>query len=334
MLYLENKDMETDQKTTIERPRLSREDIYELNKERLGPYLIRLVVILPLTGFLHYLLYLLYTDPVAILSSLGPLGTGIAGFMPWIIGIPVIITLGFIMSGLMVLAHEMSHGHLIRFTPLNLVIGTAMAVPLAVPYPFYGLAHKRHHTYNTTKADPSYFNSDSVIIKILGTLLHYTQLTFFMAFISIGNQILSGDTRGVRPGFFRVLLGLALYSSVIALFVFLNTEVWIWHYALPWLSFQFWNTTRAIGEHEYLYDGEDGHKRQHVTTRSFRMSPFTAFFWWNAGYHIEHHLYPSIPFHNLPEAARRMHYNEKERFSYFQYLVYRMKRGSEFPMFF
>ena len=37
------------------------------------------------------------------------------------------------------------------------------------------------------------------------------------------------------------------------------------------------------------------------STRSFRTNPFFRFLYFNMNHHIEHHLYPAVPFHALPE---------------------------------
>jgi fatty acid desaturase len=35
-------------------------------------------------------------------------------------------------------------------------------------------------------------------------------------------------------------------------------------------------------------------------TRTFTCSPVPAFFYWNMQYHLEHHMYPAVPFFNMP----------------------------------
>ena len=36
-------------------------------------------------------------------------------------------------------------------------------------------------------------------------------------------------------------------------------------------------------------------------TRTFTCSWLPAFYYWNMQYHLEHHMYPAVPFHNLPK---------------------------------
>jgi fatty acid desaturase len=36
------------------------------------------------------------------------------------------------------------------------------------------------------------------------------------------------------------------------------------------------------------------------STRTVLLNPVLSFFYWNMNYHVEHHMYPSVPFYNLP----------------------------------
>lgn len=38
-----------------------------------------------------------------------------------------------------------------------------------------------------------------------------------------------------------------------------------------------------------------------LSTRTFTCSPIVGFFYWNMQYHLEHHMYPAVPFYNLPK---------------------------------
>ena len=41
-----------------------------------------------------------------------------------------------------------------------------------------------------------------------------------------------------------------------------------------------------------------------MNTRTFTCSWLPAFYYWNMQYHLEHHMYPAVPFHNLPKLRR------------------------------
>ena len=38
-----------------------------------------------------------------------------------------------------------------------------------------------------------------------------------------------------------------------------------------------------------------------TNTRTFTCSPIVGFYYWNMQYHVEHHMFPAVPFYNLPK---------------------------------
>ncbi|MBL4646752.1 MAG: fatty acid desaturase, partial [Rhizobiales bacterium] len=36
-------------------------------------------------------------------------------------------------------------------------------------------------------------------------------------------------------------------------------------------------------------------------SRTVYMNPISRFIYWNMNYHVEHHMFPMVPFHNLPK---------------------------------
>jgi fatty acid desaturase len=46
-----------------------------------------------------------------------------------------------------------------------------------------------------------------------------------------------------------------------------------------------------------------------LNTRTFTCSPVTGFYYWNMQYHLEHHMYPAVPFFNLPALRRLIEYD-------------------------
>jgi fatty acid desaturase len=58
----------------------------------------------------------------------------------------------------------------------------------------------------------------------------------------------------------------------------------------------------SIPEHYGLWGTPDVMRN----TRTVRSNAVVRYFTWNGNYHAEHHLYPSIPFHRLPETHRRL----------------------------
>lgn len=62
------------------------------------------------------------------------------------------------------------------------------------------------------------------------------------------------------------------------------------------------------------------------TTRTVYLNKILTFLNWNMNYHVEHHLYPTVPFYNLGKLNSLIHKNKpeysKERLSKFIKLLF------------
>ncbi|SLN62030.1 Fatty acid desaturase [Roseisalinus antarcticus] len=57
----------------------------------------------------------------------------------------------------------------------------------------------------------------------------------------------------------------------------------------------------ALTQHAGLLDDVLDHR---LDSRTFHMNPVGRFIYWNMNYHIEHHMYPMVPYYNLPALHR------------------------------
>ena len=60
-----------------------------------------------------------------------------------------------------------------------------------------------------------------------------------------------------------------------------------------WLTIYF-----GITQHAGLADNVLDHR---LNTRTIYMNPIFRFVYWNMNYHVEHHMFPMVPYHRLPE---------------------------------
>jgi len=91
---------------------------------------------------------------------------------------------------------------------------------------------------------------------------------------------------------------LALYAATIALAVVLQSWIPVFLVFLPhffgtWLMIVH-NTTQHAGLAENVLD-------HRLNCRTVFMNPFSRFIYWNMNYHLEHHMFPLVPYHNLPK---------------------------------
>ena len=89
----------------------------------------------------------------------------------------------------------------------------------------------------------------------------------------------------------------ALYALVVALAVVLGTFLPLMYVGLPslygrWLAHYF-----AFTQHAGLADNVLDHR---LNSRTVYMNPALRFLYWNMNYHVEHHMFPMVPYHALP----------------------------------
>jgi len=95
---------------------------------------------------------------------------------------------------------------------------------------------------------------------------------------------------------------LALYAVLLAGSIALHTDVVLWVWFIPLLIGLPLLRLYLLCEHTLCPNSDDGF----ANTRTTLSNPIVRFLMWNLPYHAEHHLFPNIAFHNLPEAHRHL----------------------------
>ncbi|MCX6877741.1 MAG: NADH:ubiquinone reductase (Na(+)-transporting) subunit F [Verrucomicrobia bacterium] len=96
--------------------------------------------------------------------------------------------------------------------------------------------------------------------------------------------------------YFRARIYLAIYAVVIASAIALESWLPIFLFVLPqffgtWLMI-FHNTPQHAGLAENVLD-------HRLNCRTVYMNPVSRFIYWNMNYHVEHHMFPLVPYHAL-----------------------------------
>ena len=93
-----------------------------------------------------------------------------------------------------------------------------------------------------------------------------------------------------------VLVIFALWLVIIFFSIILNSLLPILLFLLP-KCFASLNMVWGLTQHMGLKEGIKDHR---FSTRSIRLNPIFSFIYWKMEYHIEHHMFPLVPSHNLP----------------------------------
>lgn len=91
---------------------------------------------------------------------------------------------------------------------------------------------------------------------------------------------------------------LAIYVAAIALAVVLGSWLPLMYVGLPtlygfWLGYLF-----GVTQHAGLAENVLDHR---LNSRTILMNPVLRYLYWNMNYHVEHHMFPMVPYHALPE---------------------------------
>lgn len=83
---------------------------------------------------------------------------------------------------------------------------------------------------------------------------------------------------------------------------------WLLQAYLTGVTIIFINAVRTLGAHRYRLRGESTFSEQLADSLNYPNSPLLSEIWAPVGlrYHALHHLFPSMPYHNLAEAHRRL----------------------------
>ncbi len=225
----------------------------------------------------------------------------------------VLLVIGSRMYALYSLMHDGMHGLLIKNKRLNdFYTRVFLAWPL-----FYSLsksrsAHLAHHKYLKTEADPEMAHlaygefqfpmRQSVWIGILvKDILGINFLWYFFkkkinAVLNLKNASTGKKSDSAKE---ELILKIVYYGIILSAITYLGL---IPDFALYWLLpyatiYQVLNRLRLATEH-FNIDEEN-----HFQTRSVHAGfvEKLLLFPHNLNYHIEHHLFPSVPFYRLPD---------------------------------
>lgn len=222
---------------------------------------------------------------------------------------------------LALLMHDGAHGRLFESRVLNDHAAQLFcAGPVFLPLATYKNGHLKHHQDPLTPGDPDIIliggypaPAAKLLKKLAQDLCGLSYFKFLKFFMYMAKRQRRAERRGgvaaaPRETMSRAFVRFSIVASNLALFGVLAAA------GHPWLYFLLWTIpsmtilqgllrVRALAEHAGFQPGPD----QALNARTV-LSPFQSFFVapHYANYHIEHHLFVSVPFFRLPELHRRL----------------------------
>jgi fatty acid desaturase len=250
-----------------------------------------------------------------------PLSSGIPGYCVYLLAIAIIASR---QHALMVITHDGIHKRLSR----KLKVNDGLARYVAAFSVFISLAkwrfiHLYHHQYTYTAQDPDraifaryplarhkfvrLLLCDICGLNVFSTLKYFIDFPFGMADF---NRRFLGQEREQQYQQVSDMSAFLIFWSVL-----LVGPVWMWgssaivwfvfYWLVPYCTFtQVFFRLRGAIEHGNVPDPQN----LYLQTRTYFIHPFFSFFFApkHVNYHLEHHLYPSVPFYNLPQLHAKL----------------------------
>jgi len=106
---------------------------------------------------------------------------------------------------------------------------------------------------------------------------------------------------GKAVGVARVWL--AIYLATLAACFWLHSILPLMLIGLPRLYGAWHHVLTGLTQHVGLAEDVLDHR---LNSRTVYMNPFSRFVYWNMNYHVEHHMFPMVPYHALPALHQEM----------------------------
>lgn len=179
-------------------------------------------------------------------------------------------------------------------------------------------SHARHHS------DTLVVGRDPEIVAMRPARLSRILLNFFglvdvplaiVSMLRLAAGRLTRDERDYVPDEERSAavrtsrIWVAIYAAVITVAVVMGSWLPLVLVGGPRVYGTFMHLVYGLTQHSGMGENVVDHR---LNTRTVRMGPINRFLYWNMNFHIEHHMFPMVPYHRLPELHDEMKHDTPE----------------------
>jgi len=203
--------------------------------------------------------------------------------------------------------HEASHGTAFRTRWMNDVvyqIGSFMIMRNPVTWRW---SHARHHTDTVIVGrDPEIaVMRPPDLLRVVLNFVGILDVWHYMIDLSRNAAgVLSDAEKSFIPEQERykvvraARIHLAIYAATVALALWMGSWLPLMIIGLPRMYGAWHGILTGLLQHGGLADNVTDHR---LNSRTVLMNPISRFIYWNMNYHVEHHMFPMVPYHALPK---------------------------------
>ena len=255
-------------------------------------------------GHLHYWrLFTFLTFYLAASSAAFWLAKTLPGSVwLYVVNGPLYLLAAASLHGISLFTHEGVHGILSSRPWWNRTLSIACALPVLQNYSAYKVLHLKHHPHLGDEGDPDHY-ANYTSWTWLEFAMHWGRLILGYPVYIVAIPIL-GFRQGTPLARLWIIFEVVMLALLVAGAVLWLPWLWLLHgWLIPMLVINTMVNIRGMSQHTFLEHQSD----PVLGTRSILTNRVTAFFMCNENYHLEHHLYPTIPWCNLPRLHKALH---------------------------
>lgn len=202
--------------------------------------------------------------------------------------------------------HECGHGTAFRTQWMNQWVYEIACFMIMRNSTRWRWSHTRHHT-NTyivgLDAEIAVMRPPDLIRTIFAFVGVFDAYEHFKSITTNSFGVISDDDKSFIPEmeWARVIkvarVSFLIYAATIALAIYSGSILPLMFVGLPRLYGCWHMVLVGLMQHGGLADNVLDHR---MNSRTVYVNPISRFIYWNMNYHVEHHMFPMVPYHALP----------------------------------
>ena len=226
--------------------------------------------------------------------------------------LPAFLVYGIVYTSASSRWHECSHGTAFRTSWINGAVHYVTATMVFYEITFKRWSHARHHCYTLhVGKDPEIQVPRPP--PIWTVLLDYLWLWGLYGSVKTllihACGVATPQARALVPAsehrkmFWISRLNLAIYGGFVAWALLAQSWLPLLFFGLPRLYGAWPYEILALAQHAGMAEDAVDHR---LNSRTVLTNPVFRFLFMNMNYHLEHHIYPAVPYHALPALHERL----------------------------
>ncbi len=203
--------------------------------------------------------------------------------------------------------HETEHGTAFRTDWMNNTLYEIASFMVMRESTLWRWSHTRHHSDTIIVGrDPEIFVPRPANLRKLAASVFNLPVypAYFRQILTHAFGRMSPAERTYIPEsefpkiYFRARIYVAIYAGVIALAIYTRSILPLMYVGLTNLYGSWLMVMYGLTQHAGLAENVLDHR---LNCRTVYMNPVHRYLYWNMNYHVEHHMFPLVPYHALPQ---------------------------------